>query len=139
VDREIETMKFTAASLALTIAVGLGATTSAAEAGDRHGQWGGKSYGVHKYERDHRGERHYRHGKRHGVHRSHRYGARKGVYRGKSRHHWKRDRYRGHRGHGYSHYRPYGDLYTRRHHSYRSGIGLNIDGVTFIWSERHYR
>ncbi len=115
-------------------------TAPAASAGERYGKWADKSYGAHKYERDHRkGAKHYRHGSRHGAHRSHRYGGHKRVYRGKSRYHWKRDHHRGYRGHGYRHYRPYGGLYTRRHHSYRSGIGLNIDGVRFIWSERHYR
>ncbi len=132
-------MKATAAALALTFAIGLG-TAPAAEAGERYGKWADKSHGGHEYGRDHRkGAKHYRHGRKHGAHHSHRYGGHKRVYRGKSRHYWKRDHHRGYRGHGYRHYRPYGDLYTRRHRSYRSGIGLNIDGVTFIWSERHYR
>lgn len=132
-------MKATAAALGIAIALGLGTMTTA-EAGDGYGRWGDKGYGAHKYDRDHRqGAKHYRHGKRHGIHRGHRYGAHKRAYRGKGRHHWKRDHYRGYRSHGYRHYRPYGDLYKRRPHSYGSGIGLNIDGVTFIWSERHYR
>lgn len=132
-------MKTTATALAIAIAFGLG-TATAAEAGDRHGRWADKSHGAHQYERDHRkGAKHYRHGGKREIHRSHRYGGHKRSYRGKGKHHWKRDHYRGYRAHGYRHYRPYGGLYTRRHHSYRSGIGLNIDGVTFIWSERHYR
>ena len=139
-------MKTTATALAIAIAVGLGlGTTTAAEAGDRHGRWADKGHGAHQYERDHRkGAKDYRHGGKRAIHRSHRYGGHKRGYRGKGRHHWQHHHdhgYRGHgyRGHGHRHYRPYGGLYTRRHHSYRSGIGLNIDGVTFIWSERHYR
>lgn len=130
-------MKTTAAATAITIALGVG-TVPAAEAGDRHGKWADKSRvthgydrGHHKYERGHRkGARHDRHGKRYSAHRGHRYRDHERGYRGKGKHH---------RKHGYRHYRPYGDRYTRRHHSYGSGIGLNIDGVMFIWSERHYR
>jgi hypothetical protein len=141
---ETYAMKTTAAALGIAIALGLGAATTA-EAGDRHGRWGDRGYSAQHYDRDHhKGAKHYRHGKKRGIHRGHRYGAHKRVYRGKGRHYWKRDHWksgghRGYRDHGYRHYRPYGGLYKRRHHSYRSGIGLNIDGVTFIWSERHYR
>ena len=85
-----------------------------------HGDW---REGRHRYKRHHRARKH------HGYKGRHVRGP-----RWKHGHRVKRG-YRAHRGRGHRHERRY----TRRH-EYRSstGIGMNIDGITFLWSE-HYR